>query len=138
MYFTFSLRDAAVLALIAVTIIFVIYLIRVMKRLIVTLEKSNRILDDIETITDIAEKRTVDVDNIVDGVASAAVNLSTALKGEETLIKQLSVIAHAISNIVGMIRGRKPAGNTEKACDEKAASGADAADDRDADRTAEE
>ena len=107
MYFTFSLKEIALIALILVTLIFVVYLIKVMRKLLVTLETSNEILGNIETITDIAERRTEAVDVIVEGISAKVEDIASSRKGKDTVVKQLSVIANAITTIITSIGGKK-------------------------------
>ena len=107
MYFTFSLKEIAVLALIFATLILVIYLIRVLKRLLTTLQTSNEILQNVESITDVAEKRTEAVDLILDGVTKKVQDMASSRKGKDTVVKQLSIIANAITTIITSIGGKK-------------------------------
>ena len=116
MYFTFSLKEIAILALIFATLVLVIYLIRVFKKLLVTLETSNEILGNIETITDVAEKRTETVDVILDGVTKKIQDMASSRKGKDTVIKQLSIIANAITTIIASIGGRKNKNVEESDC----------------------
>ena len=107
MYFTFSLNEIAVLALIFATLILVIYLIRVLKKLLSTLQTSNEILQNVESITDVAEKRTEAVDLILDGVTKKVQDMASSRKGKDTVVKQLSIIANAITTIITSIGGKK-------------------------------
>lgn len=107
MYFTFSLKEIAVLALIFATLILVIYLIRVLKKLLATLQTSNEILQNVESITDVAEKRTEAVDLILDGVTKKVQDMASSRKGKDTVVKQLSIIANAITTIITSIGGKK-------------------------------
>ena len=61
-----SLKDAGLIVLFVALIIFVIYMIFVAKNLVVTVKSLNRVLEDTEVITDVAQKRTTDVDGIID------------------------------------------------------------------------
>lgn len=107
MYFTFSLKEIAVLALIFATLVLVIYLIRVLKKLLATLQTSNEILQNVESITDVAEKRTEAVDVILDGVTKKVQDMASSRKGKDTVVKQLSIIANAITTIITSIGGKK-------------------------------
>ena len=114
MYFTFSLKEVAILALIFVSIIMVVYLVKVLRKLLVTLETSNEILGNIEAITDVAEKRTEAVDVILDGVTKKMQDIASTRKGKDTVIKQLSIIANAITTIIASIGGKKNKNETDK------------------------
>ena len=114
MYFTFSLKEVAILALIFVTIIMVVYLVKVLRKLLVTLQTSNEILGNVEAITDVAEKRTEAVDVILDGVTKKLQDIASTRKGKDTVIKQLSIIANAITTIIASIGGKKSKNETAK------------------------
>ena len=107
MYFTFSLKDIAILALIFATLIMVIYLIKVLRQLLVTLKTSNEILGNVESITDVAEKRTEAVDLILDGITKKLQDMASSRSGKDTVVKQLSIIANAITTIIGSFGCKK-------------------------------
>ena len=107
MYFTFSLKEIAVLALIFATLVLVIYLIKVLRKLLATLQTSNEILQNVENITDVAEKRTEAVDVILDGVTKKVQDMASSRKGKDTIVKQLSIIANAITTIIKSFGGKK-------------------------------
>ncbi|MDQ9758134.1 hypothetical protein RFZ45_04140, partial [Acinetobacter baumannii] len=83
----------------------------VFKRLIVTVEKSNEILDDVKSMTEIAERRSRDLDNMVGNITDSVEGITEAIKGNETIIKQLSAIASAVSSIAGIFNSRKNGNN---------------------------
>ncbi len=107
MVFTISLKELGIALLVIAAVVMLVYLTKLFKKLIVTAEKSNEILDDIKVMTEIAEKRSQDLDNIIDNVSGSVEGISEAIKGNETLLKQLSAIAAAVSSIVGIFNGKK-------------------------------
>lgn len=116
MYFTFSLKEIAILALIFAAFVMVVYLIRVLRKFLITLETTNEILGDVESITSIAERRAETVDIIVDGVTKKVQDMASSRKGKDTVIKQLSVIANAITTIIVSIGGKKNKKDEESNC----------------------
>ena len=60
------MKKQGLIVLFVALIIFVIYMIFVAKNLVVTVKSLNRVLEDTEVITDVAQKRTTDVDGIID------------------------------------------------------------------------
>ena len=100
MVFTISLKELGIALLVIAAVVMLVYLTKLFKKLIVTAEKSNEILDDIKVMTEIAEKRSQDLDNIIDNVSGSVEGISEAIKGNETLLKQLSAIAAAVSSWV--------------------------------------
>lgn len=115
LYLTMSIKEIGIALLVVAVLILMFYLICVVKNLVVTVKKTNEILEDVATITDIAEKQTVELGDTVGDIAGAVGVIAKTIKGEETLVKQLSAIAVAITSVVSMIKGD---GNTSK-CEDK-------------------
>lgn len=111
MVFTLSVKDLGIALVIIAAIICLVFLTKVFKRLIVTVEKSNEILDDVKSMTEIAERRSRDLDNMVGNITDSVEGITEAIKGNETIIKQLSAIASAVSSIAGIFNSRKNGNN---------------------------
>ncbi len=111
MVFTLSVKDLGIALVIIAAIICLVFLAKVFKRLIVTVEKSNEILDDVKSMTEIAERRSRDLDNMVGNITDSVEGITEAIKGNETIIKQLSAIASAVSSIAGIFNSRKNGNN---------------------------
>ena len=105
MYVTLSLRDIAVGLVLIALVILIIYIAIFFKNLIRTLKTSNEILKDVKTMTEIAEKRTAEIDGVVDGITESISKASKSNVGSGVLA-QLSNIAAAINSIIKII-GRK-------------------------------
>lgn len=103
-YLTMSIKEIGIALFVIALLILLFYLIRVVKNLVVTIKKTNEILEDVAIVTDIVEKQTVELGDTVGDIAGAASVIAKALKGEETLTKQLSTIAAAVTTVVGMIK----------------------------------
>jgi hypothetical protein len=116
LYLTMSIKEIGIALLVIAVLILMFYVICVFKNLVVTIKKTNEILEDVATITDIVEKQTVDLGDTVGDIAGAAGAIAKTIKGEETLVKQLSSIAMAITAVVSMIKGE---GNTAKTEDKE-------------------
>lgn len=120
MYVTVPLKDICLIVLLIALIIMVVYLITLFRNLSKTAKKSYEVLEDVKTVTEITEKRTVELDETIGNVTDTLNTVSNAIKGQENIFKQLSTIAGAVMSIVGMITGRnkkdeyeEEAGNTE-------------------------
>ncbi|MEG0919722.1 MAG: hypothetical protein RSA49_04995 [Anaerovoracaceae bacterium] len=107
MYFTLSIKDLSLILLAIAGIMVLVYLAVMLKNLVQTVKKTNSILEDVEVMTDIAEKRAKELDQVFDNVSGSIKEVSEALKGQQTLIKQLSQIGSAVSSIVGMFKKDK-------------------------------
>lgn len=104
MEFTFTLQEALVALVLIALFILLIYLIKVVKKLIVTLTHANKILENAEVVADIVEKRAVDADAIVSDVASTARVISSSIRAEEGIIRQLSSLAKGMTSLIGIVK----------------------------------
>ena len=91
--------DLKILALVIISIalvVLIIYLIQVMRRLLVTLDKTNKILADAEIISDIAANRSKDVDGIISNVSESVASVSEAVKGNKNAFAAAAAVAKAV------------------------------------------
>ena len=91
--------DLKILALVIISIalvVLIIYLIQVMRRLLVTLDKTNKILTDAEIISDIAANRSKDVDGIISNVSESVASVSEAVKGNKNAFAAAAAVAKAV------------------------------------------
>lgn len=91
--------DLKILALVIISIalvVLIIYLIQVMRRLLVTLDKTNKILADAEIISDIATNRSKDVDGIISNVSESVASVSEAVKGNKNAFAAAAAVAKAV------------------------------------------
>ena len=91
--------DLKILALVIISIalvVLIIYLIQVMRRLLVTLDKTNKILADAEIISDIAANRSKDVDGIISNVSESVAFVSEAVKGNKNAFAAAAAVAKAV------------------------------------------
>ncbi len=102
-----TLNEIGILLLICAGIILLISLVILIKNLLKSVKISNLILEDVETITDIAEKRAKEIDEIVDNVSDSLEEASKALKGHQSILKQLSSIAGAVTSVVGIFKKKE-------------------------------
>ncbi len=90
-----------VLVLIALVVL-IVFAILVMRKLLVTLERTNTVLEDVEVITEIAAARSEDLNGIVDNVSVAATELSDSMTGP-SFISAVSSIAKSAASIKGIL-----------------------------------
>ena len=73
----------------------------------ITLEHTNKILEDVEVVSDIAANRSRDLDGIIENVSESASSLSEAVKGNQNIAKAASGIVNATASCVGIVKGKK-------------------------------
>lgn len=91
--------DLKILALAIISIalvVLIIYLIQVMRRLLVTLDKTNKILADAEIISDIAANRSKDVDGIISNVSESVASVAEAVRGNKNGFAAAAAVAKAV------------------------------------------
>ena len=108
-----------VLVLIAMVVL-IVYAIFVMRKLLVTLDHTNTVLEDVEVITEIAAARSEDLDGIVDNVSVAANELSESMSGT-SLIGTVSSVAKSAASIRGLFQENDPETRAAKKGEKRAA-----------------
>ena len=93
---TIDLKILALLIISIAVVVLIIYLIQVMRRLLVTLDKTNKILADAEIISDIAANRSKDVDGIISNVSESVASVSEAVKGNKNAFAAAAAVAKAV------------------------------------------
>ena len=96
MSITIDLKMLLLIIICIAVVLLVIYLIRCLKSLMVTLEHTNEILKDVEVMTDLAAKRSKDVDNIITNVSETVSDISETIRGKQNAISIITAIARAI------------------------------------------
>ncbi|MBQ9016041.1 MAG: hypothetical protein IJ109_07950 [Firmicutes bacterium] len=89
-----------VLVLIALVIL-IVYGIMLLRKLLVTIERTNKVLEDVEKISELAASRSQDLDGIVDNVSVAASELSGAMSGG-SFIGTVSSVAKSAASLKGL------------------------------------
>lgn len=100
---TIDIKVLAIVVIVIAVVVLAAYLVKMLKRLIVTLEHANKILEDVEVISEIAANRSKDVDGIIGNVSESVSDLSTAIKGNQNIMSAIvSVVkaAAAVKNAV--------------------------------------
>lgn len=90
-----------ILVLIALVIL-IVYGILVFRKLLTTLEHTNKVLEDVEVVSKIAASRSEDLDGIIGNVSDAASELSGAMSGS-SFVSTVSSVAKTAASIRGLI-----------------------------------
>ncbi len=99
-----SIKDLGLICIFTALTVLLVYLIVLVKNSIETVKRTNKILADTEEMTALANKRTKDLDGIVENVSTAVGAATESFKGKESSIKSLSNLVSAISSLIGMIK----------------------------------
>ena len=87
-------------------LVLIVYLIQLTRKLLTSMDHTINILEDVATITDLAAKRSKDVDGIIGDVSESVESLSKAVKGVQNIFS-------AISSVIKAVAAVKKAGSKE-------------------------
>lgn len=105
MQITLSLKEFSTGVLVIAIAILIIYIALFFRSLIMNLKNTNKILQNVEGMTKILEKRTNQIDGVVDNVTENMEKTAEALESE-SLLKQISNIATAVNLIFKIATGK--------------------------------
>lgn len=104
---TLDLNTLLIALVFVALIVLIIYLIVLVKKLLITITHANKILGDLEVVSEIASERSQDVNNIITNVSGTVSDLSDAVKGNESTVSAIASIAKSAASLKGIISGDK-------------------------------
>ena len=104
---TLDLNTLLIALVFVALIVLIIYLIVLVKKLLITVTHANKILGDLEVVSEIASERSQDVNNIITNVSGTVSDLSDAVKGNESTVSAIASIAKSAASLKGIISGDK-------------------------------
>ena len=107
MTITFTLEQAAWAVIFILAAVLLIHVILLLRKVIDTLKVVDTLLADAKSVTEVASRRTNDIDHMVDGIVDAAGIMTDAVKGNQNIAKAASSIVNATASCVGIIKGKK-------------------------------
>ncbi|MCI8609839.1 MAG: hypothetical protein HFE73_09365 [Firmicutes bacterium] len=109
MEFTITVTPAGV-AWFAITVlacVFLVYLILLLRKLIGTLKQVDLLLSDTKTMTEIASRRSRQMDEKMDGILDTVGVVVDAVKGNQSVVKATTNIVNAASSFMGIVKKNK-------------------------------
>jgi len=103
-YWRFDMIDAKTLLVILVLIaliVLIVFAIVLIKKLLGTLDRANKVLDDVSVVSEIAAERSQDINGIVENVSGSVSEISGALKGNSGTISAVAGIAKSLASLKG-------------------------------------
>ena len=100
---TLDLKTVLIALVLIALIVLIIYAILLIKKLMVTLTKTDQVLDDVEVVTAIAAERSQDVDSIITNVSGTVADLSDAVKGNQGTMSAIASIVKSAASIKGIM-----------------------------------
>lgn len=80
-------------------LVLIIYLIQLTRKIMTSMDHTINILEDVATITDLAAKRSKDVDGIIGDVSESVESLSQAVKGDQNIFSAISSVIKAVAAV---------------------------------------
>ncbi|MDR1572947.1 MAG: hypothetical protein LBS24_01405 [Clostridiales Family XIII bacterium] len=102
-----TLRDAGLIILGIGLIILVFYGAYLIRNLIATVKSVNKILADTEIISEIAARRSKDVDKLIGDATESVGSLADIIKGNQSAIAALTSVVNALGSLKNLFRDGK-------------------------------
>ena len=80
-------------------LVLIIYLIQLTRKIMASMDHTINILEDVAIITDLAAKRSKDVDGIIGDVSDSVESLSQAVKGDQNIFSAISSVIKAVAAV---------------------------------------
>ena len=93
---TLDIKVLAFITIAIVLVVFLIYLIQLMRKLIVTVNRTNKILEDAEVISNIAADRSKEVDGIISNVSESVSTMAAAIKEKQNIIAAVTSMVKSL------------------------------------------
>ena len=104
---TLDLKTLLIALVLIALIVLIIYVIMLVKKLMVTLANTDKVLEDLEVVTSIAAERSQDVDSIITNVSGTVADLSDAVKGNQSTVSAIASIVKSAASIKGIMSDDK-------------------------------
>ena len=100
---TIDIKVLAVIVIAVAVVVLIAYIIQALKKLMVTLDHTNKILEDVEVVSDIAANRSKDIDGIIENVSESVSDLSDSIKGKQNIISAVTSVVKAVAAVKNTI-----------------------------------
>jgi len=114
MTITITPQGVAWFIIAVLAMVLLVYLILLLRKVIETLKHVDALLTDTKSITEVASRRTSDIDRLVSGVVDAAGIMTDAVKGNQNIAKAASSVVNATASCVGILKEKKTEKKPEK------------------------
>lgn len=103
---TLTLKDILWFLIGIGAIILIIYLAILLKNLLQTVKKTNRILDDATVVTNITATRATEVNGAVSDLAGALSSVANSFKGNQNTMAAFSTLVNAIGSLKSLLKDK--------------------------------
>ena len=95
MSITIDLKMLLLIIICVAVVVLAVYLVKLLKKLTVTMENANKVLEDVSVMTEIAANRSKDVDGIISNVSESVSGIAEAVKGKQNALAALAAVIKA-------------------------------------------
>lgn len=103
MQVTVDLKEILVLVLIAALIVMVVYATVMIANLIKSLKKVNLVLDDSKVVTEVVARKSEQIEDLIDEVSEAAVEVVGVVKGNMSTIEKLKGAYQSVASVKSVV-----------------------------------
>ena len=104
---TIDIKVLAIIVIAVAVVVLVAYIIQALKKLMVTLDHTNKILEDVEVVSEIAAERSKDIDGIITDVTGSVNTISETIKGQQSTLAALTSLVNAVASIKGIVNKKE-------------------------------
>lgn len=95
MSITIDLKMLLLIIICVAVVVLAVYLVKLLKKLTVTMENANKVLEDVSVMTEIAANRSKDLDGIISNVSESVSGIAEAVKGKQNALAALAAVIKA-------------------------------------------
>lgn len=88
-------------------LVLIVFGIVFMRNLIITIQHTNRILQDAEKISAIAAERSEQLDGLVGDVSESVGQVTEMIKGNQSIVSALTSIVNAVTSLKNLVTSKK-------------------------------
>lgn len=107
MVITMDLKTLGWALIIIGLLVLIVFGIVFMRNLIITIQHTNRILEDAEKISAIAAERSEQLDGLVGDVSKSVGQVTEMIKGNQSIVSALTSIVNAVTSLKNLVTNKK-------------------------------
>ena len=104
---TLSFKDVVYLLIMVGVFVLLCYLITMIKNMVVSIKSVNKVLKDVEVISEVAARRAKDTDELLGGASETISNLFKTIKGNQSTVGALSAVINSLMSLKNILTKHK-------------------------------
>jgi uncharacterized protein YoxC len=101
-----TLADVGLILIGAALIVLIIYCIILVKNLVPAVKTLNRILENAESVTNIAAGGALEAQKIIADVSQSVSSVSASFKGKESFFQGVTSLVKAVTSFIGILKNK--------------------------------